>query len=67
MFIRALVEYKVFGDDDYTYIESFEMQYSSNVILRLDYCWRLQVVKALAKRCLPIIEIKDLNVEIIKD
>ena len=67
MFIRALVQYKIFGDDDYTYIESFEVQYSSNVILRLDDSWRQRVIRSLAKRKIRTEWIKDLSVEYVRD
>lgn len=67
MLVRALVQYKVFGDDDYTYVEPFEIRYSSNFILRLDYCWRQRVIRSLAKRRIRTEWIKDLSVEYVRD
>ena len=67
MLVRALVEYKVLGDDEYVYIEPFEVRYPSNFILRLDYCWRQRVVRSLAKREIKIEYIKDLSVEYVRD
>jgi hypothetical protein len=67
MLVRALVQYKVFGDDDYTYVEPFEIRYSSNFILRLDYCWKQRVVRSLAERKIKIEYIKDLSVEYVRD
>lgn len=61
------MQYKIFGDDDYTYIEPFEVQYSSNVILRLDYCWKQRVIRSLAEREIKIEYIKDLSVEYVRD
>jgi hypothetical protein len=66
MLVRALAEYKVMGDDEYIYIEPFEVYYPRNFILRLDYFWRTRVVKSLAKRNIKIEWIKDLRVEYIK-
>lgn len=67
MIVRALVEYKVLGDDEYRYIEPFEIYYSSNFILRLDYCWRHKILRSLAKRKIIIEYIKDLSVEYVRD
>jgi hypothetical protein len=67
MLVRALVQYKVLGDDDYTYVEPFEIRYSSNFILRLDYYWKQRVVRSLAERKIKIEYIKDLSVEYVRD
>jgi hypothetical protein len=67
MLVRALVQYKVFGDDDYTYVEPFEIRYSSNFILRLDYCWKQRVVRSLAERMIKIEWIKELSVDYVRD
>lgn len=67
MIVRALVEYKVLGDDEYIYIEPFEVRYVGNLILRLDYCWRLHIVKQLIKRNIFCEYIKDLSVEYVRD
>ena len=63
MLVRALVEYKGRGDDEYIYIEPFEVRYSSNFILRLDYCWKQRLLRSLAQRKINIEWIKDLSVE----
>lgn len=67
MIIRALVEYKVLGDDEYIYIEPFEIRYSGSLILRLDYCWRQRVIRSLAERKIKIEWIKDLSVDYVRD
>lgn len=67
MLVRALVEYKVLGDDEYTYIESFEVRYSGNFILRIDYCWKQRLLRSLAERMIRIEWIKDLSVEYVRD
>lgn len=61
------MEYKVLGDDDYRYIEPFEVRYPSNFILHLDYCWRQRVIRSLAERKIKIEWIKDLSVEYVRD
>ena len=67
MTVRALVEYAVHDDDEYHYIEPFEIRYQSNTILQLDYCWRQRVLRSLAERRLKIVYIKDLSVEYVRD
>lgn len=67
MLVRALVEYKVLGDDEYIYIEPFELRYPSNFILRIDYCWKQRVLRSLAERMIKIEWIKDLSVEYVRD
>lgn len=67
MTVKVLVQYKIFGDDDYTYIESFEIPYPSNFILRLDYCWRQRVIRSLAERKIKIEYIKDLSVDYVRN
>ena len=67
MIVRALVEYKMLGDDEYIYIEPFEIRYPSNAISRLDYCWKQRVIRSLAERKIKIEYIKDLSVEYVRD
>lgn len=67
MMVRVLVQYKVLGDSDYTYIEPFEIHYKSNMILHLDYCWRQRLLRSLAERMIKIEWIKDLSVEYVRD
>lgn len=67
MLIRALVQYKVFGDDDYTYIESFEVRFKDNNQTRVKNYWRGRLLRSLAQRKIRIEWIKDLSVEYVRD
>lgn len=67
MIIRALVQYVVLGDNEYSYIETFEIRYKQNNIYRLEYCWRLSVIRRLMSRGIFCEWIKDLSVEYVRD
>lgn len=67
MTVKVLVQYKIFGDDEYTYVEPFEVHYSNNLILRIDYCWKQRLLRSLAQRKIKIEWIKDLSVEYVRD
>lgn len=67
MIIQALVRYKILGDDNYTYIEPFTIKYKSDNILRLDFCWRANILSQLVKRRIVVSEITTVNVKITSD
>lgn len=67
MTVKVLVQYKVFGDDDYTYIEPFEIRYKENNQTRVKNCWRERLLKLLIQRKIIIKWIKDLSVEYVRD
>lgn len=67
MLVRALVQYKVFGDDDYTYVEPFEVRFKENNQTRVKNYWRGRLLRSLAQRKIRIEYIKDLSVEYVRD
>ena len=67
MLVRALVEYKVLGDDDYTYIEPFEVRFKDNNQSRVENYWRGRLLRSLAQRKIRIEYIKDLSVDYVRD
>lgn len=67
MTIRALVKYKVLGDDEYVYIEPFETQCNSTAKSELDYYWRVRFLRNLIKRNILSTYIEDLSVEYVRD
>ena len=67
MLVRALVQYKVFGDDEYIYIEPFEIRFKENNQTRGKNYWRGRLLRSLAQRKIIIEWIKDLSVEYVRD
>lgn len=67
MLVRALVEYKVLGDDEYIYIEPFEVRFKDNNQTRVKNYWRGRLLRSLVQRKIRIEYIKDLSVEYVRD
>ena len=67
MLVRALVEYKVLGDDEYIYIEPFETHFKEGCEKFIDYYLKIRVIKTLAKRRIVIKELKNLSVDYVRD
>lgn len=67
MTIRVLVKYTEIGNEEYSVVEPFEIKYKSNKILRLDYCYKLKILKSLQERNIFCSHIEDLSVEFIYD
>lgn len=67
MFVRALVEYKVLGDDEYIYIEPFETYFKEGCEKFIDYYLKLRVIRHLAKRRIVVKELKNLSVDYVRD
>jgi hypothetical protein len=67
MLVRALVEYKVLGDDEYIYIESFEVRFKEDNAKLVSNYWRGRVLMLLAQRKIKIGYIKDLSVDYVRD
>ena len=67
MLVRALVEYKVLGDDEYIYIEPFEVRFKDNNQSRVKNYWRGRLLRSLAQRKTRIEYIKYLSVEYVRD
>ena len=67
MLVRALVEYKVLGDDEYIYIEPFEIRFKDNNQSCVENYWRGRLLRSLAERMIKIEWIKDLSVEYVRD
>jgi hypothetical protein len=60
-----LVEYEIFGDDEYAYVEWFERKYNDIVIIESAKIYtRHYIANTLAKRGLVIKKIKEISVEI---
>ena len=67
MLVRALVEYKVLGDDKYIYIEPFEVRFKGNNQTRVKDYWRGRLLRLLAQRKIIIEWIKELSVDYVRD
>lgn len=65
MVVRTLVEYEVLGDDEYAYVEWFEVQLSDgNETKRANTFARHKAVRSLINRGIIVKSIKELSVEI---
>lgn len=67
MLVRVLSEYKVLGDDEYIYIEPFEIRFKENNQTLVKNYWRGRLLRSLAQRKINIEWIKDLSVEYVRD
>ena len=67
MLVRALVEYKVLGDDEYIYIEPFEVRFKGNNQNLVKNYWRGRLLRSLTQRKIRIEYIKDLSVYYVRD
>lgn len=67
MLVRALVEYKVLGDDKYIYIEPFKVRFKGNNQNLVKNYWRGRLLRSLAQRKIRIEYIKDLSVYYVRD
>ena len=64
MVVRILVEYEVLGDDEYAYVERFEVQFGDgNEIERANTFARYKAVRELISRGIIVKSIKELSVE----
>ena len=64
MVVRILVEYEVLGDDEYAYVEGFEVQLGDgNEIERANTFARYKAVRELISRGIIVKSIKELSVE----
>ena len=67
MIARMLVEYEVLGDDEYAYIERFEVQLGNgNEIKRTNTFARYKAVHELIRRGIIVKSIKEISVEYVK-
>jgi hypothetical protein len=65
MIVRILVEYEVLGDDEYAYVEEFEVQLGDgNEIERANTFARYEAVRDLISRGIIVKSIKEISVEI---
>lgn len=65
MVVRILVEYEVLDDDEYAYVECFEVQLSDrNEIERANTFARYKAVRELISRGIIVKSIKEISVEI---
>lgn len=64
MVVRILVEYEVLGDDEYRYIERFEVQLGDgNKIKQANTFARYKAVHELISRGIIVKSIKEISVE----
>lgn len=64
MVVRILVEYEVLGDDEYAYVEGFEVQLGDgNEIERANTFVRYKAVRELISRGIIVKSIKEISVE----
>lgn len=64
MVVRILVEYEVLGDEEYAYVERFEVQLrDGNEIERANTFARYKAVRELISRGIIVKSIKELSVE----
>lgn len=67
MRVLALVEYEVAGDDEYAYVERFDIQLGDRSdIKRMNTFARYKVVRSLISRGIIVKSIKELSVEYVK-
>lgn len=63
MVVRILVEYEVLGDDEYAYVEGFEVQLGDgNEIERANTFARYKAVRELISRGIIVKSIKELDI-----
>lgn len=66
--MRILVEYEVLGDDEYAYVEGFEVQLGvGNEIERANTFARYKAVRELISRGVIVKSIKEISVEYVRD
>ena len=63
MIVRALVEYKIHNDDEYTYFEQFVVRYCKKGLEEVKWSWKSLVLHILAKRKIVVTHIKEIKVE----
>ena len=64
MVVRILVEYEVLGDDEYAYVEGFEVQLGDgNEIERANTFARYKAVRELISRGIIVKSIKEISVK----
>ena len=63
MRVIALVEYEVLGDEEYEYIERYEVEYEGGVYS----VWRTRFVRDLLARGIVVKSIKELEVSYVRD
>lgn len=63
MRVIALVEYEVLGDDEYAYVERYEVEYGGGVYS----VWRTRFVHDLLAREIICNKIKVISVEYVRD
>ena len=62
--VRILVEYEVLGDDEYAYVEGFEVQLGDgNEIERANTFARYKAVRELISRGIIVKSIKEISVK----
>ena len=63
MVVRILVEYEVLGDDEYAYVEGFEVQLGDgNEIERANTFARYKAVRELISRGIIVKSIKEIDI-----
>ena len=63
MRVVALVEYEVLGDDEYAYVERYEVEYGGGVYS----VWRTRFIRDLLTRGIVVKSIKELEVSYVRD
>jgi hypothetical protein len=63
MRVVALVEYEMWGDDEYAYVERYEVEYGG----RAYSVWRTRFVHDLLARGIVVKSIKELEVSYVRD
>lgn len=63
MRVVALVEYEVLGDDEYAYVERYEVEYGNGAYS----VWRTRFIRDLLARGIVVKNIKELEVSYVRD
>lgn len=63
MRVIALVEYEVLGDDEYAYVERYEVKYRGEAYS----VWRTRFIRDLLAREIVVKNIKELEVSYVRD
>ena len=63
MRVVALVEYEVLGDEEYAYVERYEVEYGGGAYS----VWRTRFVHDLLARGIVVKSIKELEVSYVRD
>lgn len=63
MRVVALVEYEIWSDDEYAYVERYEVEYGG----RAYSVWRTRFVHDLLARGIVVKSIKELEVSYVRD